>query len=338
MKKSLVVMTTAMLMTGLAAAQAAEPLKLKAKYLMPAAVQGRFDHLSADLHGNRLFVTAETAHEVLVFNLRNGKFIRAIKHIEIPHAVFFRQDLDHIYITDGGAGELKIFDGKTYKLLGATKLKVDADSLGYDPSTHDLYIDNGGGDADESFSMLSVVDTASGKKVADIKIDGRTLEAMALAHSSSRLYVNNPAKNLVDVVNRQTRELIASWPVTMGRRNVAMALDESAHRLFVACRSGALVVFDTETGKELQSLAIGEGVDDLIFDPASKRLYAACGAGEGTIAVYHEDDPDHYTSLGRIPSGPRGKNIILVPPIGRLFITIPPNASTPGEVYVYKVQ
>jgi DNA-binding beta-propeller fold protein YncE len=320
------------------AARASEPLELVAKYEMPAAVKGHFDHLDADLSGNRLFVTAESAHEVLVFNLRNGKFIRAMADIGIPHAVFCREHPDRIYVTDGGAGELKIYDGKTYRLLGAIKLKVDADSIGYDPATHYLYIDSGGGEAHESFSMLSVVDTISGKKVGEMQIDGETLEAMALPHSAPRLYVNNARKNQVAVVNRETRSLIASWPVTMGKRNVAMALDEPAHRLFVACRSGVLVVFDTETGKELQSLPIAEGVDDLIYDPATKRIYAACGSGGGSIAVYHEDDPDHYSSLGQVPSGPGGKNIILVPELGRLYITIPPQGNALGAVYVYKVQ
>jgi DNA-binding beta-propeller fold protein YncE len=319
-------------------ATAGEPLKLVAKYKMPATVQGRFDHLGADVDGNRLFATAETAHQVLVFNLRNGRFLRSIEGIAIPHAVFCREDLDHIYITDGGAGELRIYDGKTYRMLAAAKLKVDADSIGYDPATHYLYIDNGGGDAHEPFSMLSVVDTTSGRKVADIKVEGRTLEAMALAHSSPTLYVNNAADNKVVLVNRETRAVMAAWPVTKGHRNVAMALDEPAHRLFVACRSGVIVVFDTQSGKELQTLPIGEGVDDLIFDPSSKRLYAACGSGGGTIAVYREDDPGHYTSLGQVPSGPRGKNIVLVRKLGKLFITIPPQGSAPGEVYVYRVE
>jgi len=318
------------------AARSAEPVKLVAKYSMPAEVKGRFDHLGVDLHGQRLFLTAETAHQVLVFDLSSGKFIRAISGIDIPHAIFCREDLDRVYVTDGGAGELKRYDGKTYKLLGAAKLKVDADSTGYDPATHYLYIDNGGGDAHETFSMLSVVDTTSGEKVADIKIDGDTLEAMALESSTPKLYVNNPARNQVGVVNRETRALIASWPVTMGKRNVAMALDESSHRLFVACRSGELVVLNTETGKELQALTIAKGVDDLVFDPARKRLYAFCASGE--LDVYQQDDPDHYTSLGQIPTAPGAKNAVLVESLHRLFTTVPPTGGSPGQVYVYEVE
>jgi len=333
---------TVMFVTALCAlcwangARAAEPLKLVAKYKMPVAVKGRFDHLGVDLRGNRLFLAAESAHEVLVFNLRTGQFLRAITGIGIPHAIFCREDLNRIYITDGGAGELKIYDGKSYRLLKSVKLKVDADSIGYDPATHDLYIDDGGGDAHETFSMFSAVNTTSGKKVADTPIDGDTLEAMAVEKSSSRIYVNNRAKNQISVIDRKTHKLVATWPVTMGKFNVAMALDESAHRLFVGCRGGQIVVFDTRTGKELQALSIPKGIDDLTFDSAHKRLYAACGSG--AIAVYQETDPDHYKSLGEVPTAPGGKNEVLVPQLSRLYITIPPQAAAPGEVYVYQVE
>src|SRR5487761_749147 len=217
---------TVMFVTALCAlcwangARAAEPLKLVAKYKMPVAVKGRFDH-----RGNRLFLAAESAHEALVFNLRTGQFLRAITGIGIPHAIFCREDLNRIYITDGGAGELKIYDGKSYRLLKSVKLKVDADSIGYDPATHDLYIDDGGGDAHETFSMFSVVNTTTGEKVADTQIDGDTLEAMAVEKSSSRIYVNNRAKNEISVIDRKTHKLIASWPLNMGTFNVAMALD-----------------------------------------------------------------------------------------------------------------
>lgn len=318
-------------------AQAAEPLQLVNKFDMPAAVHGKFDHLGVDLQGNRLFAAAESAHQVLVFDLRSGKFIRSIDGIQIPHAIFVRHDLNRIYVTDGGAGTLNVYNGTTYALLKSIPLKVDADSIGYDPATHLLYIDNGGGDAHESFSMLSVVDTLQAKKVADMKIDGDTLEAMALEASSSRMYVNNAAENKIAVVNRKTLTLEASWPVTMGKRNVAMALDEASHRLYVACRSGVIVVINTQTGKELQTLPIGKGVDDLTFDPASKRLYAPCGA-DGLVYVYQQQTPDHYVLLGKVPSGPAGKNGLLVKSLDRYFVILPPQETSSGSINAYAVR
>jgi DNA-binding beta-propeller fold protein YncE len=318
-----------------AAAQA--PLQPVAKLTMPASVQGRFDHLGIDEKGSRLFVAAESAHQVLVFDLKSGKYVRSIPDIQIPHAIFVREDLNRIYITDGGAGALKVFDGRTYALLKSIPLKLDADSIGYDPATHYLYIDNGGGDAHETFSMLSVVDTTRETRVADVKIDGDTLEAMALEKNSGKMYVNDAALNKVVVLDRGSRSVVANWPVTMGKRNVAMARDEAGHRLFVGSRSGAISVFDTGTGKELTSLPIGGGVDDMVFEAGSKRLYATCG-GDGLIYVYQQRDADHYELAGKVPSGGKGKNGLLSRPRGRFYVIVPPQGSTPGAVYVFAVQ
>jgi DNA-binding beta-propeller fold protein YncE len=320
----------------LVAAQPAAPLKLATKYDMPAAVKGRFDHLGIDIGGNRLFVVGEEAAQVLVFDLATGKYVRAIK-VDHPHAVLYREDLQRIYITDEGKGVLNIYDGKTYDLVKTVPLKVDTDSIGYDPATHYLYIDNGGDNAHETFTMLSVVDTTAATKLADIKVDGDTLEAMSLEKSGDRLFLNNPAKNEVEVIDRKTNKIATVWPVKLGKGNATMALDESGHRLFVGCRSGAIVVFDSQSGKELQSVPVGKGVDDLMFDPASKRIYATSG-GTGEVDVYQETDPDHYKSLGNIPSGPGAKTGLLVPQLSRLFVAVPPKGTTPGEVYVYQVQ
>jgi DNA-binding beta-propeller fold protein YncE len=318
------------------AAQSAAPLKLATKYEMPAAVKGRFDHLGIDIGGNRLFVVGEEAAQVLVFDLSSGKYVRAIK-VDHPHAVLYREDLQRIYITDEGKGVLNIYDGKTYDLVKTVALKVDTDSIGYDPATHYLYIDNGGDNAHETFTMLSVVDTTAATKLADIKVDGDTLEAMSLEKSGDRLFLNNPAKNEVEVIDRKTNKIATVWPVKLGKGNATMALDESAHRLFVGCRSGAIVIFDSQSGKELQSVPVGKGVDDLMFDPASKRIYATSG-GTGMVDVYKETDPDHYQSLGNIPSGPGAKTGLLVPQLSRLFVAVPPKGTTPAEVYVYQVQ
>jgi DNA-binding beta-propeller fold protein YncE len=317
-------------------AQTAAPLKLATKYEIPASVKGRFDHLALDAAGTRLFVVAEEGGQVLVFDLGSGKIVQTIK-VPHPHAVLVRDDINRIFITDEEKGAVNIYDAKTYAMQKSVPLKVDTDSIGYDPATHYLYVDNGGDNAHEEFTMLSVVDTTAGTKLADIKIDGDTLEAMALEKMGNRLFLNNPAKNEVEVIDRKTNKLTASWPVKMGKDNSTMAFDESAHRLFVGCRSGQMVVFDTQSGKELQAVAIGKGADDLMFDPASKRIYATSG-GAGVVNVYKETDPDHYQSLGQVPSGPGGKTGLLAPQLSRLFVPVPGKGAAASAVYVYQVQ
>lgn len=314
-------------------AQAEQPLRLVQTFALPAAVHGHFDHFGVDLANHRLFATPEDYKAVLVLDIETGQLLHTINGIQKPHAVLYRPDLDRIYVTDGVAGDLKTFDGKTYQLLNKVPLLKDADSIGLDISTNYLYVDNGGGDVGQKFSLLSTVDTTAGKKIGDLKIDGDTLEAVALDAYRPRLYVNDKAKNQIIVVDRWKQQIIASWPVTKGQTNVALALDEPHQRLFAACRSGQIVVFDSNTGQELQSLTITKGVDDLTYDPNSKRLYAA---GDGAVTVYQQDDADHYTPLGDVPTGPLGRTARLVPEINRFFVAVPAHDSNPASVLVFE--
>jgi DNA-binding beta-propeller fold protein YncE len=274
------------------------------------------------------------SQEVLVLDLNTGKLIHEIKNVLKPHSVFYRSDLNRIYVTDGGEGSLDIFDGTTYALQQKIKLEKDADSIGYDPSRKLLYVVSGGKDAGKTFSLLSVIDTTANTKITDIKVDGDTLEAMSLDLFRPRLYLNNPAKNEIEVIDRWNNKTIAAWPVTMGKRNVAMALDEAHQRLFAGCRNGQVVVFDSNTGKELQSLPISTGVDDLTYDAASKRLYAA---SNGFVDVIGQDDADHYKSLGRVESGPLARTALLVPELNRYYVAVPQSGVTNASIPVFSV-
>jgi DNA-binding beta-propeller fold protein YncE len=335
MKRTVVMLCMTLgLFAGKIQAQESAPLKLVQTFKLPVDVKGNFDHFAIDLAGNRLFATPEAYKAVLVFDLKTGKLIHKITGIEKPHAILYREDLKRLYVTDGDAGDVKIVDSDSYAILSSVKLLEDSDSIGYDAVTKYLYIDNGGGDVHQTYSMLSVVDTTAGKKVADIKVDGDTLEAMVLEKSSNRIFLNNKAKSQVDVIDREKSTLITSWPITLAKTNVAMAYDEANHRLFVACRSGGIVVLDTQSGKEITVLAITKGVDDLVFDPASKRLYASC---DGDASVYEQTSPDKYKLLGKVPTGPLARTALLVPQLSRYFVAVPQHGTSNAEIQVFEV-
>jgi hypothetical protein len=131
-KRFFMFMTVFVLFAGTTRSQETPPLKLVQTLQLPAGVKGNFDHFGVDLKGNRLFATPEDYKAVLVFDLKTGKPIHTIGGIGRPHAVLYREDLNRIYITDGNAGDVKIFDGTTYNLLSSVKLLEDSDSIGYD--------------------------------------------------------------------------------------------------------------------------------------------------------------------------------------------------------------
>src|ERR1700726_3741915 len=298
-------------------------------------VQNHFDHLTPDLKGNRIFVVPEDNKSVEVYDIRSGKFIHSIKGIGVGHSVVYRADIDRIFVTDGSDGDLKLFNGTTYELLKSVKLLADSDATGYDPVTHYLYIADGGLDAKLNYTFLEIVNTDSGEKVGQIKIDSNRLEAMVVEKSGSRLFLNMTEKNSIGVIDRERQAVAAVWPLAC-KVNVSVAMDERHHRLFVACRDGNMNVLDSDTGKVLQNLPISTGVDDMTFDPASQRVYVA--AGEGFVNVFKETDADHYRAIGKIPTGPLGKTGLLVPQRKEYFVAVPPHGTTCAEVLVFAVQ
>ena len=310
-----------------------EPLRLAQTYQLPEEVKGNFDHFEVDLKRNRLFATPEDFKAILVFDIATGKLIHQIDGILRPHAVLYRADVDRIYVTDGGDGSVQVYDDENYRQLARIPLLKDADSVGFDISRHYLYVDNGGRDAGQSYSMISAIDTNTGSKVTDVKVEGDTLEAMALDNYRPRIYVNDTANNQVMVIDRLRNTVLAKWPITLGKKNVAMALDEFRQRLFVGCRSGQIVVLDSNTGKQLQALPISSGIDDLAYDPATRRIYAAAN---GVIDVFEQTDLDHYVPKGSTATGTNGRTAKLVPQLNRLFVAVPSSAQQSARVLVYE--
>jgi hypothetical protein len=78
------------------------------------------------------------------------------------------------------------------------------------------------------------------------------------AAQETRLFVNVPDKKEIEVVDVEKGTILARWPVS-ARNNFPMSLDETHRRLFVECWNPArLIAFDTETGKGVASLELGE--------------------------------------------------------------------------------
>jgi DNA-binding beta-propeller fold protein YncE len=326
-------------------AQTNAPLTLIQTIVMPDVPLGPYtDHLAVDLKGKRLFATPQARKSVYVFDLETGKLIHEISGFGNPHSILYRADLDQIFVADGGAGQVKIYSGGDYRFVNSLQLLADADSIGYDFATQHLYVTNGGEGAKLEYSLLSDIDTTRAEHVADVKVKTKSLEAMALETNGPNIYINVTDKNEIAVIDRQKHTVVASWQITKGKHNIAVALDEKHRRLFVGCRntetSGVLVVIDTETGEELQALPLGGWVDYIVFDPATQRIYATCGAraeGTGAVYVYRENGPDRYERLGIVPTAPRGKTGLLVPEFQRFFVAVPHYGDTQATILVFKI-
>jgi len=298
------------------------------------------DHLGIDVKGQRLFATAFDNHTLEVIDLKTGRQVHTITELDEPQGSFYDAANNRLFEANGGDGTVKIFDGTTFQLLQTVTLDLDADNVRYDTRSKHIIVGYGG----EKFlagkvarpgggGALAILDS-NGKKVGEIAMDAHP-ESFQLEKIGTRVFVNVPDKQEVEVADLVKGTVLARWPVSC-TTNFPMALDEAHHRLFVGCRMPArLAVFDTETGKIVASPTIVEHTDDLFFDANKGRIYIL---GEGFIEAWQERDPDHYERIGRYPTPADGRTGLFVPDFGELFETIPHHGQQGAEILVYETR
>ncbi|MCU1296682.1 MAG: Pyrrolo-quinoline quinone beta-propeller repeat-containing protein [Acidobacteriaceae bacterium] len=320
------------------AAEQAAPLHLTKTISLPG-VNRKWDHFGVDLKGHRLFATSEEDPVIELFDLRTDKHIRTLTGFAEPHNVVAIPELGKLLVVDGGASEVTILDSHSYKVIGHTKLSIDADPYVYDPITKYAYIVNGGRASHTPFCLISIVDVTIGKKLADVKLDTNRLESMAIEKTGNRLFVNMTGINRIGVLDRKRRAVVATWTIKAGDQNVPMQLDEASHRLFVVTRKPSkLVVLDTQTGEEIQSLDVAEYVDDLAYDSANHRLYLSGGGGAGAITVVDQRSADNYEVIATIPTKPGAKTARFVPELHKYYVGVPAKEKQEAQILVFDVQ
>jgi hypothetical protein len=328
--------TALLLLNSLAVGQESSALSLTARIPLPN-VKGRIDHSSVDVKGQRLFVAAVANHTLEVIDLKAGKQVRTIPDLAEPQGVYYDASTNRLFVACGGDGLTNIYDGTTFKLLASFKFPDDADNIRYDARSKQVIVGYAGAKQlrkrEEGTGGLGFLDT-NGKLIREIVIDAHP-ESFRLEEKGTRLFVNVPDKQEIEVVDLAKGAVVARWPVTSSKNNFPMSLDEAHHRLIVgAWMPPRLLVFDTESGKQVASAEISGSTDDLFYDASKGRVYVLTQMG--FLDVFQQKDPDHYDRIARYPTPPGTGTGLFVPELGKLFVAVrgEPNA----EIRVYETK
>ena len=320
---------------------------------IPLPGDGYMDHLTADVKGQRLFISGEAAKSLMTVDLRAGKVIHETKGLSaMPKKPFYLSDTNEVWMTLTDSTVVAI-SGATYEVTKTVKLSGygdpnrGADNAAYDPAAHLIYAGvevfedfGGSGQHGSTDASIDIVDRKTAKLVGSIKLPGGDPAGITIEPSGKRLYVTMgdivEGDSHVAVVDLEKRAVVAQWPITGGPVPHTAGLDAAHHRLFVGSRTiahtgniggghqhepGKLVVIDTETGKVVQVLDSVGGADDLQYDPATGRIYFV--GTTGTVAVFKELDPDHFQLLGKVPTGAISKTGLWVPELKRFYSAVP---------------
>ena len=321
-----------LLLCSLGVAQEISPLSLKTHIALPN-VDGRMDHLSVDIRGQRLFSSALGNNTVEVIDVQSGKRVRTLTGLAEPQGLFYDPLANRLYAANGIDGATKIFDGTTFQLLDTVKFSDDADNIRYDARSQGVIVGYGGGKGLRGRPLgagaLGILDP-SGKLIREIVVDAHP-ESFQLEKTGTRVFVNVPDKQEVQVADFGKGTILARWSTTVAKTCFPMALDEAHHRLFIGCRAPArLLVVDTENGQTVASPEIVGDTDDLFYDPARSRIYVI--GGQGFIDVLQQKDPDRYERIARYATPAGTRTGLFVPEWGKLFAAVPHRGEQSSEI------
>ena len=301
------------------------PLKLVGTIAMPG-VRGRIDHLSVDVKGHRLFVSALGNNTVEVLDLTSGKDIHSIGGMHEPQGVFYAPESNRIFVANGGDGVVRVLDGSSYRQLSTVQLSSDADDIRYDAAKKLIFVGYGSGG-------VAVLDALTGRELGSIKLRGHA-EAFEVENGGARIYVNVPEAREIAVAGWDRRSVIERWPMEKYRDNFPMAFDRAQHRLFVVCRRPAeLLALDSRSGKVVAHLAVAGDADDVYYDEARRRIYVS--GGQGAISVVDQVDADHYRLRMSIPTAPGARTSFFVPQLDRFYLAVPRRGAQVAEIRIY---
>jgi DNA-binding beta-propeller fold protein YncE len=304
------------------------PLTLD-KTVPMAQVEGRIDHMAADVAGQRLFVAALGNNTVEVLDLKAGTTIQSLPGFAEPQGIAYVPEFNRIFIANGQDGTCRILDGQSFKTISSVQCGDDADNVRYDAKAKRIYVGYGSG-------ALAVLEAKTGAKLADIKLAGHP-ESFRLETGGPRIFVNVPHAEHIAVVDRDKGEVTTTWPLKEAKSNFPLYLDEANQRLFVGCRNPARVlVYDYTAGRQVASLPISRDTDDLFFDAANKFLYVSCG--QGTIDVIQQTDADHYTVARAITTATGARTSLFVAELKILCLAVPHRGSQPAEIRVFRTK
>lgn len=234
-----------------------------------------FDQAAVDQNAQRLYIADETARAVDVFDVSKGgaRYLAAVKTTAAPKGLALAADLHEVFaaLSDGSVA---VIDSDPHsKRFGQMLARFPsgdsaADLLDYDSQHHRLYVADPAG-------RLVILDALQHRRLGAVSL-AKGLEQPRWDSVTGRVYVGDSDRNSIYSVDPGRQRAVAEWKLAAACGPTGMGLDTKSGQALVGCSSGGRVVlWDVGKGKQLASLPGVGGVDQVVYDAAADRYFAA---------------------------------------------------------------
>jgi DNA-binding beta-propeller fold protein YncE len=272
---------------------------------------GGWDYLSVDDSASRLYISHGTI--VQVVDLTTNKLVGTIPDTKGVHGIAIARDLGKGFISNGRDSSVTIFTLKTLEVTGKVKVTgANPDAILYDPFSKKVFVYNG------RSANATVLDAKSGKVDGTIVLPGKP--EFSATDKNGKVFVNIEDKSLICVIDPMSLKIIQTWQIAPGEEPSGLAFDAINHRLFSVCGNKLMMVIDSDNGKVIAKIDIGEGVDGVAFDPDLKRAYSS--NGQGTLTVIQEKNNNTFEIMENFTTMRGARTIAVNPKTHKIYLPV----------------
>ena len=305
-----------------------QTLKQIATFDLPGPGGKRFDYLTIDADDHYLISAHLAAGQTYVIDLRTNKVVATITDTPGAEGVEYVPELKKFYTSNAGDNTIGIVDLKQMKVIKKLKTEAKPDGSAYAAPFHKLYVSDERGKAEaivdvtkdeiiktlhfdsetgmpqydpvakrvyvnlQDQNIFAIIDPATDEVVGRYPV-GRCKEnhGMTLDPEHHRAFLSCEGNELMTVFDLDKNQPIAFLPMAGGPD--VIKFDPGLKRIYVACSSGAISVFqmdDSDHYRKLEDFAVQKKVHSLAVDPETHRVYApeqeADGKAVARMVVY----------------------------------------------------
>jgi DNA-binding beta-propeller fold protein YncE len=302
-----------------AAATAGVPLRKIAAFELPGPPGKRFDYLTIDEDDNYLLAAHLGAGLLHVIDLKTNAVVNTVRDVPGVEGVAYIAGGRKLYTANWGENKIGVVDLARMSVVKRLPTESKPDGIAYAPPFQKAYVSNERARAESVIDVrtdtivkvlrfdsetgvplydpvarklyvnlqdqntLAVIDPATDTVVSTYRVDGcQGNHGMALDAERHRAFLSCEGNDTLAVFDLDTHKAIAHLPMAKGA-DVVM-FDPGLGRIYVACSSGFISVFQMEDAAHFRKLAdvpVEPKVHSLAVDARTHRVYAPAEQDKG---------------------------------------------------------
>ncbi len=256
---------------------------------------GGIDYVYADNDARRVYVPRGS--NMFVFGLDDHKYIGALTNVS-GHGVAIHTPTHHGF---SSSPQLGMFDTQTMEKIKSIEVTGRPDGIMLEPFTDKVFVFS------HQALSITVIDPKDGTVAGTIEVGGAMEQAQS--DGQGKIYVDAEDEKKIAVVDVKTMKLITKYDLGEGAGEPAgLGFDVKNHILFAMCANPSVcVIVNSDTGKVLTTLPIGNGTDNGGFNPNTMEAFSS--GRDGTLTVIKETSPTSFSVEQTVQTKPGCKTM-----------------------------